>query len=305
MTVASPALLEWRALLKGEDADLSNEEVGIVGGPGHILTGTSYHLGKDQLKMNKNPYSARTARDRAGLANPATANLASAGDVDDDLDELRDMSVWTVNECRKPNPHPDTLDIREIIYSPDGINVYTWDREKGQTSAPEKRGDLNHRNHTHYSWYRDAGLRDKTALFRRYFNRNNPTPGGQTDMIPILFGEGEAPAPRSSRVGAMQRALIRAGADLSGVGGPDGRYGQGTANALIAVLGTDIAGDGRLYDDLQYDALQDKAYGGTGQGEKGEKGDPGPAGPPGPTPVAVTFGPVTATVTEVTVPPAV
>ena len=300
MTVASPALLEARAVVKSEDPDLSNDEVGIVGGPSHIVTGTSYHLGKDQLKMSKNPYSARTARDKAGLANPAVANFASALDIDDDLDELREMSTWLVNECRRPNPHPDTLDIREIIYSPDGINVWTWDREKGQTSAPEKRGDSSHRTHSHVSWYRDAGLRDKAGIFRRFFNRNNPA--GGNDMIPIPFGEGEKPAPRSSRVGAMQRLLIRGGADLSGVGGPDGRYGQGTANALIAVLGPDIAGDGRLYDDLQYDELQAKVYGG---GAKGDKGDAGPPGPPGATPTAVTFGPVVATVTAVTVPPAV
>lgn len=298
MTVASPALLEARAVIKGEDADLSNDEVGIVGGPSHILTGTSYHLGKDQLKMSKNPYSARTARDKAGLANPATANFASALDVDDDLDELRELSDWLVAECRKPNPHPDTLDIREIIYSPDGINVWTWDREKGQTSAPEKRGDSSHRKHTHVSWYRDAGLRDKAGIFRRFFNRHNPT--GGSDMIPIPFGEGEKPAPRSSRVGAMQRALIRAGADLSAAGGPDGRYGNGTAAAMVAVLGADIAGDGRLYDDLQYDALMARAYAGGQPGPKGDKGDKGDAGA---TPTAVTFGPVVATVTEVAVPP--
>lgn len=299
MTVASPELLEARAVIKSEDPDLSNDEVGIVGGPSHILTGTSYHLGKDQLKMSKNPYSARTARDKAGLANPATANFASALDIDDDLDELREMSEWLVAECRRPNPHPDTLDIREIIYSPDGVNVWTWDREKGQTSAPEKRGDVSHRKHTHVSWYRDAGLRDKAGIFRRFFNRHN-TSGG-SDMIPILFGEGEKPAPRSSRVGAMQRALMRAGADLSGAGGPDGRYGNGTANAMVAVLGPEIAGDGKLYDDLQYDALMAKAYPPGPKGDPGEPGRPGDPGSPGPTPTEVTFGPVTAAVTAVKV----
>lgn len=299
MTIASPALLEARAVIKSEDADLSNDEVGISGGPSHVATGTSYHLGKDQLKMSRNPYSARTARDKAGLANPATANFASALDIDDDLDELRELSDWLVAECRRPHPHPDTLDIREIIYSPDRVNVWTWDREKGQTSAPEKRGDSSHRTHTHVSWYRDAGLRDKAGIFRRFFNRHNPPSGGNSDMIPILFGEGEKPAPRSSRVGAMQRALIRAGADLSGSGGADGRYGNGTAAALVAVLGAEIAGDGKLYDDLQFDELQALAYGGGGQ-----PGPPGPPGPPGATPTTVTFGPVVATVTEVAVPPA-
>lgn len=294
MTVLGVRLREWREYIKGEDADLDNFEVGTVGGPSHVAEGTSYHLGKDQLKMSRNPYSARTARDKAGLANPETANLASAGDVDDDLDELREMSVWIVEECRRPNPHPDTRDIREIIYSPDGVTVFTWDREKGQTSAPERRGSASHRTHTHFSWYRDSGLRDKTGVFRRFFNRHNPA--GGNDMIPIPFGEGEKPNPPSSRVKVMQLALVRAGGDLTPYGGADGRYGNGTATVMMQVLGP-IAGDGRLYDADQYDALQPLAYGG-----KGAKGDPGERGPAGATPTAVTFGPITAAVTAVTMP---
>lgn len=279
MTVVGVKLREWRDYVKAQDQDLNNINVGTAGGPSHVAEGTSYHLGKDQLKMSKNPYSARTPRDKAGLANPATANLCSAGDIDQALDELRELSVWLVEECRRPNPHPDTADIREIIYSPDGVTVYTWDREKGQTSAPQRRGGSSHKTHTHVSWYRDAGLRDKVGPFRRFFERHT----GGSDMIPILFGEGEKPGPRSSRVGAMQRALVRAGADLTAAGGPDGRFGPGTANALVETLGPDIAGDGRTYDDLQYDALMALAY----------------PGQPGPTPTQVTFGPVTAAVTAV------
>lgn len=162
MTFAPPTIKEVRAYLKGEDADLSDVELGIVGGPGHVRTGTSYHLGKDQLIMSKNPYSARTARDRAGLS-----NASSALDIDDDLDELRDMSVWIVAECRKGTP--DTLDIREVIYSPDGVIVLQWDRERGVNSAPRPHPDLSHRGHSHFSWYRDSEFRDKTAIFKRYF----------------------------------------------------------------------------------------------------------------------------------------
>jgi hypothetical protein len=85
--------------------------------------------------------------------------------------------------------------------------------------------------------------------------------GGTNDMIPIAFGEGEKPAPPSSRVQAMQLAGVRAGYDLTPFGGADGRYGNGTAGMLVALLG-EIAGDGHLYDAPQYDALQAKAYGG-------------------------------------------
>ena len=88
------------------------------------------------------------------------------------------------------------------------------------------------------------------------------TEGGY-DMIPIQFGEGEFPGPRSSRVGAFQRALVRAGGDLAPFGGPDGRFGPGTRTVYQQVLGV-LAGDGNLYDDEQYDALLAKAYGGSG-----------------------------------------
>lgn len=162
MTFAPETLIDARSYLKGQDPDLDNTEVGIVGGPSHIRQGTSYHLGADQLIMSKNPYSARTSRDRAGLS-----NAASALDIDDDLDELRALSLWMVQQCQAGAP--DTLDIREIIFSPDGVNVFRWDRERGQTSAPVPDGDLSHRTHTHVSYYRDSEFRDKTGLYRRFF----------------------------------------------------------------------------------------------------------------------------------------
>lgn len=168
MTFAPPTIKAVRAVLKGEDADLDDTELGIVGGPSHVRQGTSYHLGADQLIMSKNPYSARTARDRAGLS-----NAASALDIDDDLDELRPLSVWLVDQCRAMAK--DTFDIREIIYSPDGVNVFRWDRERGVTSAPVPDSDLSHRTHTHISWYRDSEFRDKTAVFKRFF-------GGDEDV---------------------------------------------------------------------------------------------------------------------------
>lgn len=161
---------EVRAFLKGEDADLDDVELGIVGGPSHIRTGTSYHLGADQLIMSKNPYSVRTPRDRAGLSN------ASSGlDIDDDLDEMRELCVWLVAECRANAP--DTQDIREIIYSPDGVQVLQWDRERGITSLPRPHSDLSHRGHGHISWYRDSEFRDKVAVFRRFYaEREEMTP---------------------------------------------------------------------------------------------------------------------------------
>lgn len=162
MTFAPETLKQARAYLKAQDADLSDAELGIVGGPSHIAQGTSYHLGKDDLILSKNPYSVRTARDKAGLS-----NAASALDIDDDLDELRQLSIWMVDQCRQGAP--DTYDIREIIFSPDGVNVYRWDRERGQTSQPIPDDDLSHRTHTHVSYYRDSEFRDKVSLFQRFY----------------------------------------------------------------------------------------------------------------------------------------
>lgn len=162
MTFAPPTLLAARSYLKVQDSDLDNAEMGIVGGPSHIATGTSYHLGKDQLLMWKNPYSARTARDLAGLS-----NAASALDIDDDLDELRPLSLWLVEQCQLGAP--GATDIREIIFSPDGVNVLRYDRERGQGSEPVPNSDLSHRTHTHVAYYRDSEFRDKVELYQRFF----------------------------------------------------------------------------------------------------------------------------------------
>lgn len=167
MTYAPETLLEVRRYLKSIDSDLSDAEVGITGGPSHVLTGTSYHLGADQLKMHKNPYSARTARDKAGLADPGIRHAACAIDLDDDWNDLRRFSVWLVEQCRAGAK--DTLDIREIIYSPDGVTVWTWDRELGVTSKPQRRGDPSHRTHTHISRYRDATKRPLLPVFQRFY----------------------------------------------------------------------------------------------------------------------------------------
>jgi hypothetical protein len=167
MTNAPQSLLDVRDFFQTINPRLTDNQLGIVGGPSHIATGTSYHLGKDQLKMSKNPYSARTARDKAGLATASIANYANAFDLDKAIGDLPILSTWCVNECRRGAP--DTLDMREIIYSPDGKTVWTWDREKGTSSTPEHRGGLEHLLHTHFSWYRDAALRNKVALFQRYY----------------------------------------------------------------------------------------------------------------------------------------
>lgn len=136
-------------------ADLDPAEVGIVGDTAHAAKGTSYHLGKDQLTSTA--YSRKTARDRAGLSNSASAVDVGEFRVTTAKGTFtqRDLAMWSVDQCQVNAP--DTRDIREIIYSPDGKRVLRYDRERGYASEPrEGEADDSHLFHDHYSQYRDA-----------------------------------------------------------------------------------------------------------------------------------------------------
>ena len=268
MTYAPATLKEIRPYLEGKDPDLDDNELGIVGNAAHVKEGTGYHLGKDQLKMSLNPYSARTARDKAGLADADIANAACAFDIDDDWDYLRPFSVWAVQECRANAP--DTRDIREIIYSPDGQQVLRWDRERGVTSAPQPSTQLDHRTHSHISRYRDATRRQLLPLFQRFYREvvgsDGPIPTGVITLY-AHFGDGENPLPPSQAVKEMQLDGIELGYDLAPFGGADGRYGGGTAGMLVALIGVEVAGDGHTYEADQRHAMQQKLrlkYAGSG-----------------------------------------
>ncbi|MFF0469324.1 hypothetical protein ACFYPX_18070 [Micromonospora zamorensis] len=170
MTRAPATLLAVSSLLlthldnaPGPD-DLDPVEVGVVGDTAHQQQGDSYHLGKPQQRTTG--YSVtESPRDKAGLS-----DLASALDIGEfRVDaggrtyDLRHFSAWCVAQCVANAP--DTRDIREIIFSPDGTTVKRWDR-LGKRSS----GDSSHRWHTHISFFRDAikAGRNQTPLFRRY-----------------------------------------------------------------------------------------------------------------------------------------
>lgn len=167
MTFAPESLLAWRRVFTGRFPHIDPIHFGIAGGPSHVATGTSYHLGRNQLKLSRDPYSARTARDKAGLS-----NAASAGDVTDMIGAnlLRMLSQWVVAQARAGAA--DAADLREVVFSPDGTAVLTWDRERGQSSFPMARGSVSHREHSHFSWYRDSEFRDRAALFERFFRES-------------------------------------------------------------------------------------------------------------------------------------
>lgn len=162
MSFAPQSLLDARAVFRAE-TDLQPVELGIVGDAAHADGGDSYHLGKDQLKSNASYSKTESSRDR----NPT--NAASALDIgkftvtyNGTTHTLRSFSRWLVAECEANAP--DTLWIREVIYSPDGSTVDRWDR-LGRRST----GDSSHLMHTHVSGFRDSENADRAAIFRRYF----------------------------------------------------------------------------------------------------------------------------------------
>jgi hypothetical protein len=133
--------------------------VGIVGNEATHFSG--YHLGWDRIRANYGwgDYSvSESSRD----ANPTDGAMAlDIGMFSKGVMNLRHLSLWLVAQCAAGAP--DTKDIREIIYSPDGRVVKRWDR-LGKRSS----GDGSHLTHTHISYFRDSEKRDKTSLFRRY-----------------------------------------------------------------------------------------------------------------------------------------
>ncbi|NGM14441.1 hypothetical protein O3597_06160 [Verrucosispora sp. WMMA2044] len=188
MTRAPANLLAVRRLLlehlnrdpnRSRDADLEPNEVGIVGDANHR---GGYHCGSDRVVTND--YSVvESPRDRNGLTLDAAAldvgtfRLNSGGRTHD----LFTFSTWCVAQCVANAP--DTRDIREIIYSPDGNVVRRWDR-LGRRST----GDRSHLWHTHFSFFRDSikANRDQRPLFRRYLTTIgllNPEEG-ENEMTP-------------------------------------------------------------------------------------------------------------------------
>lgn len=182
MSFAPPTILAVRKLIQVHVPQLSAVELGIVGSDSHANSGTSYHLGKDAVRADA--YSVdESSRDRNGLSNAASGldigyfKVVVKGVAH----TLRGFNAWAVVECRAGAP--DTRDIREIIYSLDGEVVKRWD-DLGIRSS----GDSSHRTHTHISWYRDSETRDKTSLFRRWFEHIGAIETPEKDM-PLTSAE--------------------------------------------------------------------------------------------------------------------
>jgi hypothetical protein len=146
------------------------DNLGIKGDASHVTKARSYHLGADQLTDYS--YSGSTARDKAGIAIwPNAASAVDLGELGGSIVGLRRFSGWFVERCRANAP--GTSDVRDFIYSLDGVTVLRWDRERGVASAPKAgEADSSHLKHSHISFYRDSRERDKTLLFRAYFEED-------------------------------------------------------------------------------------------------------------------------------------
>lgn len=156
MTYAPQALLDLRHYLQPLTG-LPDSSLGIVGDAAHI---GGYHHGWDQ-RAGSGDYSwSESTRDSSHRTNAAAAMDVGM------FARLRELSNWLVQQCS--SGAADTLDIREVIYSPDGRTVKRWDR-LGIRST----GDSSHLTHTHISFFRDAEGRDKTAVFERFFEGGN------------------------------------------------------------------------------------------------------------------------------------
>ena len=159
MTYAPPTLRELAAYGTAH----SGVALGIVGDADHAQVGTSYHLGKDQLKPGA--YSATLARDKAGLTNAASA--IDLGKLEGNYKDLQVLSRWLVKQCQAKAT--GSRDVREVIYSPDGVGVQRYSGEDGQIHTGPGNGDASHRFHTHISYYRDSEAREKISLFAPYW----------------------------------------------------------------------------------------------------------------------------------------
>lgn len=151
MTYAPATIKAAQVYLQGQTG-LPWVSLGIVGDANHH---GGYHQGLGNVASTD--YSRdESSRDERGLTGAASALDIGA------FPRLRDLSLWIVAQCKAGSA--DTKDIREVIYSPDGKKVVRWDRLGIRSS-----GDSSHLSHTHISYHRDAEGRDKTGLFKRYF----------------------------------------------------------------------------------------------------------------------------------------
>ena len=149
---------------------------GIVGDTAHQKKGVSYHLGRSQLTTDA--YSARTARDKRGLTDAASAiDLGALGGSLAAPARLQRVARGTgPREQARDVRHP-----RDHLLGPEAVGGHALGPRAGRASTPRTgEADMSHKTHTHVSYYRDSEKRDKVAVFRPYFEQEGePVPAVQ------------------------------------------------------------------------------------------------------------------------------
>ena len=150
MTTAPADLITLQRAI-AEATGLSLVAIGIKGDAAHVAKGVSYHLGKDEIKPAKHPYSVRLQRDKNGLT-----NAASAMDIGDDWprggrEAWKRFNNLLVAALRAGDPA--LITIRATNFSPNGSDRKRVDR---QLAFHEEDSDDNVDIHTHIEWYRDT-----------------------------------------------------------------------------------------------------------------------------------------------------
>lgn len=166
MTNAPSDLLAFRTTVRGKTG-LTAVETGIVGDGAHQRTG-GYHEGKGVLASigryhpnygagdTREDYSARLARDRAGLSEDA-----SAMDISDSWPRGGRAAWLRFNNLLVADlvsGNPALAPIRALNYTPDGDARKRRDRQYGFAQIQDTTDSVT--IHTHIEWYRDtAGQR--------------------------------------------------------------------------------------------------------------------------------------------------
>lgn len=172
MTFAPVSLQNLSSYLKSQDVPV----LGIVGNAAHTY---GYHLGRDRIYRippgrGDQDYSVRNSRDKAGLSDAAAA-----------MDIGRHDRLIELGRYLRGR-----LDIRELIAERgDGSHIWRWDAVTGKTTGDGASDELPH--HLHVSWFRDSQQRDKTAVFRAFYQ---PPPPPEDIVYSIPESDGPYPA---------------------------------------------------------------------------------------------------------------
>lgn len=166
MSYAPQTLKDARAVYK-KYTGLPDVSVGIVGDEEHD---GGYHCGWDLRRIRNGQLDDYSWEESSRDWNHKTdaASAIDFGNFQINLGghyvTLLDFNLWMVKQL--DSQAPDTLDVREFIYTSDGSTVKRWDRLNKRSS-----GDDSHLTHSHLSRFRDAENNPLAPLVQRFFNQ--------------------------------------------------------------------------------------------------------------------------------------